>query len=325
MENGRDKTWGGANYKLAGVIAAAVPNAANTLAAIQKWVYNEKTFQLSDVLDAFRSGYYDKESTEEKVTEKQLLYDKIKDKFQNHSPKFGNKEAALDNIMEWLLNTFYDTVKESQALAEEIFLNPVKEGEEKRITSLRALAGYAGKSLKEEFGKDFNINITAGMGTFELFDIFGGGNAASADRENIGDPIARNFAPQAGSTTYSIGHLLSSFKNLGLDRFAGGVITDLCLEEGDLKANGKDMIGSIIEYFMKNNGNMMSITISDREMLQYIYTLCEKYRNGDESVKKELKQYERVNVRVGGFQMPFITLPEEMQKTYIERPISATI
>ncbi len=317
MENGRDKTWGGANYKLAGIIAAAVPNTANTLAAIEKWVYDKKEFKLSDVLDAFRYSY----TSEDK--EKQEIFSKIKSKFQTDSPKFGNKEKALDNIMEWLLSSFYDSVKESQDLAEEIFLYPIKDGQEKRIKSLRALAGYAGKSLKEEFGKDFNINITAGMGTFELFDIFGGGNAASADRDKAGDPIARNFAPMAGSTKFSIGHLLSSFKNLGLDRFAGGVITDLCLEEADLADNGEKIIASILENFMKHGGNMMSITVSDREELKHIYNLCEDYRNGDEYSGKELKKYERVNVRVGGFQMPFITLPQQMQLTYIERPMSA--
>lgn len=320
MKNGRDKTWGGADYKLAGVIAAAVPNAVNTLAAIQKWVYDKKEIKLSDVLDAFRNGYTDKESSE-----KQALYNEIKTKFQKHSPKFGNNEEESNKIMKWMLDTFYKSVKESQALGEDVFLNPIKEGDEKRIVSLRALAGYAGNSLKEEFGKDFTINITAGMGTFELFDIFGGGNAASADRENIGDPIARNFAPQAGSTKYSIGHLLTSFNNLGLNRFAGGVITDICLEEEDLKASGKDMITSILEFFMENGGNMLSVTISDRAELKHIYDLCQQYRNGDTKVKAELKKYERVNVRVGGFQMPFITLPAKMQETYIIRPISSKL
>lgn len=320
MKNGRDKTWGGADYKLAGVIPAAVPNAVNTLAAIQKWVYEKKEIKLSDVLDAFRNGYVDKDDVE-----RQAVYNDIKTKFQTQSPKFGNNEEPVNNIMQWMVTIFYNSVKESQTLAEEVFLNPIKNGDEKRIVSLRALAGYAGNSLKEEFGEEFTINITAGMGTFELFDIFGGGNAASADRENIGDPIARNFAPQAGSTKYSIGHLLKSFSNLGLNRFAGGVITDICLEEDDLKNNGKAVVASILEFFMENGGNMLSVTIADRTELEHIYKLCQKYKNGDKSVKTELKKYERVNVRVGGFQMPFITLPEKMQETYIKRPISSTL
>jgi len=320
MKSGRDKTLGGADYKLAGVIAAAVPNAVNTLAAIQKWVYDKKEIKLADVLDAFRNGYVDKNDPE-----KQELFNDIKTKFQKNSPKFGNNEKSLNKIMEWMLTTFYNQVKESQALAEEVFLNPIKKGNEERIISLRALAGYAGNSLKEEFGKEFTIHITSGMGTFELFDIFGGGNAASADRDNIGDPIARNFAPQAGSTKYSTGHLLTSFGNLGLDRFAGGVITDICLEEEDLKAGGKNMVASILEFFIENGGNMLSLTISDRAELEHIYDLCQKYRKGDETLKSELKKYERVNVRVGGFQMPFITLPAKMQEAYLKRPISSKL
>ncbi len=315
MKCGRDKTWGGADFKLAGIIPAAVPDTANQLAAIKKWVYDKKEFQLADVLDAFRQAYKSTNAAQ------QELFNKIKRKFQTESPKFGNNDKESGEMMQWLLNTFYDCVKESHSLAEEVFLNPPKKGDEERIKSLRALAGYAGKSLKEEFGENFKINISAGMGTFELFDIFGGGNAASVDRNNSGDPIARNFAPMVGTTDFSVGHLLSSFKNLGLNRFAGGAITDLCLEEHDLEKNGRDIIKSIIRNFIQNEGNMMTITVSDKELLNLIYSLCEKNRIGDKEAKKELKKYEQVSVRVGGFQMPFITLPPMMQKSYIDRPM----
>ena len=316
MESGRDKTWGGADYKLAGIIPAAIPDAVNTLAAIKKWVYDKKEFELADVLDAFRNSYTSNNRIQQKT------FNKIRNRFQTASPKFGNNDKESDAIMQWMLDTFCDCVKESQALAEEVFLYPPKKGDEARIKSLRALAGYAGKSLKEEFGENFNVNITAGMGTFELYDIFGGGNAASADRNKAGDPIARNFAPFVGTTNYSIGHLLSSFKKMGLDRFAGGVITDLCLEESDLEKNGSAIIKSIIKNFVHNEGNMMSITVSDKKLLGLIYDLCERNRGGNEQAKIELKQYEKVSVRVGGFQMPFVTLPPAMQLSYIDRPMS---
>lgn len=316
MENGRDKTWGGAKYKLAGIIPAGVPNAANTLAAIKKWVYDRDEFKLEDVLEAFRYSYLSESS------KKQKTFNIIKKSFHTESPKFGNNDTASNEIMEWLVNTYYECVKESQALAEEVFLYPPQKEDLERITSLRALAGYSGQSLKEEFGEDFKINITAGMGTFELFDIFGGGNSASADREKAGEPLARNFAPMVGSTNYSVGHLLSSLKNLGLERFAGGVITDLCFDENELINYGPDIIKSVIKNFIENNGNMMSVTISEKTLLNKIYELCEKNNNGDLAAKKELKKYDRVSVRVGGFQMPFITLPPVMQLSYIDRPIS---
>lgn len=316
MKTGRDKTWGGADYKLAGIIPAAVPDTVNTLSAIKKWVYNKKEFTLADVLDAFRSSYTSTDKSE------QAKFNKIKLLFQIDSPKFGNNDNESVEMMQQVLNIFYDCVEASQALAREVFLYPPQKGDEERIVSMRALAGYAGKSLKEEFGDDFIIHITAGMGTFELFDIFGGGNAACADRAKAGDPIARNFAPMVGTTNFSIGHLISSFKTLGLNRFAGGVITDLCLEEKDLEKNGPAIIQSVIRHFMMNEGNMMTITISDKKLLNTVYDLCEKNRNGDEAAKKELKKYEHISVRVGGFQMPYVTLPPAMQLSYIDRPMS---
>ena len=73
---------------------------------------------------------------------------------------------------------------------------------------------------------------------------------------------------------------------------------------------------------MHNDGNMMTVTISDKKLLSLIYSLCEKNRGGDEAAKKELKKYEQISVRVGGFQMPFVTLPPAMQLSYIDRPMS---
>lgn len=46
MENGRDKTWGGSDYRLGGVVAAGAPDAANTLAAIKKWVFKRRSSSL---------------------------------------------------------------------------------------------------------------------------------------------------------------------------------------------------------------------------------------------------------------------------------------
>lgn len=317
MENGRDKTWGGSDYRLGGVVAAGAPDAANTLAAIEKWVYTKKEFRLTDVVDAMRNSY--NAGGDEA---KQKVYDRIKVCFQSESPKFGNNEKDVNDIMKWMLDTFYECVQDSKGLAEEIFLKrPTKENA-KRIAGLRALAGYSGRSMEEEFGKDFGIKFTTGLGTFELFDLIGGGNAASADRTHAGDPIARNFAPQVGSTNYGVGHLLSSFKDFGLDRFASGVVTDLCLEEKDLEKDADKKILAIIRHFVSNHGNMMTLTISDREQLAHIYELCEAHRNGDEKAGKELRKYEGVNVRVGGYQVPFITLPKVHQQKYIERPVS---
>ena len=319
MQKGRDKTWGGAKYRLGGIIAAGVPDTINTIAALKKWVYMEKEFKFSDVTDALRSSF-----NAQGDKEKQCLFDTIKKKFQEDSPKFGNNDPGLNDIMKWLLDTYYECVQESKKLAEEIFLKKPLPKDEKRITGLRYLAGYSGKSMEEEFGKDFEIKMTAGFGTFELFVLMGDGNAASADREKAGAPLARNFAPQEGTVKYSASHLLSSFKNIGLNRFAGGVITDICLEENDLAKDPKvaeDQIAAIIDNFVKNGGNMMTLTISDKEKLLHIYNLCENARNGDEEAQKELHKYEHVNVRVAGYQAPFITLPSQHQLCYIQRPV----
>jgi len=60
------------------------------------------------------------------------------------------------------------------------------------------------------------------------------------------------------------------------------------------------------------------------DRLEEIYRLCEDVWGG----KKEpsvLDQYNQMSVRVGGFQAPFVTLPEEQQKDYLKRSISGRV
>ena len=233
LRTGRDRTWGGAKYRLAGIVGSGAPDVVNTLAAIKKWVYDQKVFRMADVINAFRYNY--QTSGDPEKQEQQKLYDEIKVKFQSESPKFGNNDPEINEITKWFLDAFYDCIQQSKQLVEDVFLYPPKtEADLKRITSLRYLAGYSGKSMKEEYGEDFDIKFTVGAGTFALYNIMGYGSAATADRDHAGQPIAPNFSPIPGTTKYSIGHLLASFEGLGLHRFAAGVITDVCLEETDL-------------------------------------------------------------------------------------------
>ena len=326
MNTGRDKTWGGSDYRLAGVISAGVPQTISTLAAIKKWVFckgdknPDNKFLISEVLDALRNDYKSENKAENE------RFATMKKMFRSASPKFGSNDPETNEISKWLLDTFYQSVQDSKKLGKEIFYNDLPKDKEKarQIISLRALAGYAGSSLKEEFYKDFkNFNITAGIGTFELFVLIGMGNAASADRLR-GEPLARNFAPIAANQDFSVGHILSSFKDLGLDRFGGGVITDICVDKNTYPKEEKMKLAffeNIISHFLKHKGNMLTVTVANPIELQKIYDLCEEARSGDQKALDNLHKYNNVNVRVAGYQAPFITLPKPHQEKYVERSI----
>ncbi len=322
MESGRDKSWGGSEYRLAGVVSAGIPQTVNTLAAIEKWVYQKKEFSIGEVTDALRFNFDAGEDRDQ-----QQRYDQIKGKFQSWSPKFGGSEKEDERateIMTWLLGELSESVKSSVALAELVFLKKPSPKDEKRIVSLRAMAGYSGLSMEEEFGEDFRIRFTTGVGTFELFNLMGNGSAATSDREG-GDPLTRNFSPIIGSTESTASHILSTFGDLGLHRFGAGVVTDVCLDQNELSENEEEAIQTIealIKFFHCHNGNMLTLSITNQSDLENIYDLCERYRAGDQQARSELRRYESYNVRVAGYQAPFITLPKQHQERYIQRPVA---
>ncbi|NOU16985.1 MAG: formate acetyltransferase [Bacteroidales bacterium] len=310
LEKGRDKSWGGAKYNLGGTVLGGVPDMVNTAAAIKKWVFDQKKYKLSDVLMALRFNYTAGDTGDFKT---QRLFDSIKVDFFTNSPQFGN-DSETNDIAKFILDTFVNAVNQSKALANKVFLDP-KGDSNKQICALRAIAGYYGKALQTIL-PDFDLKFTAGMGTFEQYNWQGAGNAASASR-NTGDPLAPNFTPASGTWHTSPANLIETFSQLGLNRFAAGVITDICLESDAL-------LDGIIKTFVQKNGGMLTITIASPQY-QEIYEIA-KAANLIENptvASEKLLKYSDIMVRVGGWNAPFITLPISHMENYINRPVKS--
>jgi pyruvate-formate lyase len=309
LEKGIDKTWGGADYTIAGIVFIAMPNVANSLAAIKEWVYDKKEYTLAEVVGALRHDFKGSEREE-----------KMKRDFEQ-SPKFGNNQEEVDEIMTWLLTEVYEAVQEAEEISDYIFLTvPETPEEASRVKRLRHMAEYEGPSMKERFGKDFNIAFTAGCGTFGQYAHFGIGCAASADGRGKDQPVAPNFSPYSGTAYNGEGAILESLKNLGLNKYGTGVMLDICLEEKD---TNEDKVVEMMKKFMRCNGSIMSLTIVGHKEIEKIYELCNEVREGKKA-PSVLYEYNDISVRVGGWNGPFVTLTKVQQENYIKRMIRTT-
>jgi formate C-acetyltransferase len=319
LERGRDKAWGGTEYNIGGTILVGVPNMVNTVCAIKKWVFDTEKYALGDVLSAFRYNFVAPSQTDPAL---QRTYDSIRVDFATNSPVFGNNDPEANAVARWILDDYFDAVTSAKKLADRIFLRkPADPGEERYVRRLRYIAGYFGESFQEKFGPGFNIKFTAGCGTFEQYPLQGAGIAGSADR-SAGAPLAPNFSPPPGTADRGIGNLLASFRGLGLDRMGAGVITDICLDES---YNDPEVILGIIEQFIENRGNMLTLMIGSRADYETMYELslaATKMADRREAVKK-LEEYIGINVRVGGWHAPFVTMSLDQQENYINRPANA--
>lgn len=319
MKQGRDKSWGGAEYNLGGTILIGIPDMINTITAIKKWVFDKKKYSLQDVLDAMRSNF---QSPVKENVILQKKYDNIRIDFNTNTSKFGENDKDTNEIATFIAETYCNAVKSSKRLADKVFLLPLRglpEKEKTEVLRLRKICGYYSESLQNRFGKDFNIRFTAGCGTFEQYPLQGLGIVASPDR-NSNDPLAPNLSPYPGTVQKPAAYILESLKALNLKKFAAGAMTDLCI---DYKANNAEHIQGIIEKFIESDGNMMTLAVGNREEYQTIYELSVTASKSEDEVSKaayeKLEQYKHINVRVGGWQAPFISMSLDQQKNYILR------
>lgn len=314
MEKGADKASGGANHNLAGVVLGAVPDMVNELAAIQLWVFEKKKYSLEQVCEAIRENFgVDNNNLS---PEKMELYKSIQVDFDTNSPKFGDNDVDADRITCDILDMFYRCVGKSASFGKKLFQDEAPEREWRRIASLRALAGYYGLPL----GMTFNIKmkITAGFGTFEQYNWQGRSAAASPNRLT-GMPIAPNFSPVPGTTHAGIMGVINSLSKFRLERFAAGTITDICLEEENTTP---EIISEILWDFIRKYGAMMTIAVGSSEKYKEIYEAVKESMNMDGAkAAQKLAPYANINVRIGGWQTPFITLPLDHMENYIKRPV----
>lgn len=315
MKNGRDKAWAGADYNLGGVIYGGIPNVVNTMAALKKWVYDKKKYTIELVCDAFRNNYICVDPTQKKIQEQ---YNAIIVDFNTNPPKFGNNDPIADEITKKVCDLCYDTAMKSAKFGKRVFQEPVSSDEWTNIIALRNLAGYYGTSLSNKYEK-FKMKITVGMGTFEQYNWQGRGIAASADRRS-GEPLAPNFSPKPGTTQQGVIGLFESFSKLGMERFAGGVITDICLEADN---TDKTVIKNLLNLSLEKQVPMYTISIGSKNLYREIYetVLAANSMSNKDEAANILAPYAGVNVRIGGWQTPFITLPISHMKNYIQRPV----
>jgi len=326
MEKGRDKAAGGAYHNLGGLILGSVPDMVNQLAALQRWVYEEKKYSLELVCEAIRENFGKnklspdkKESEEEKILResKNSQYNEISNDFDNDSPKFGNNDAKADALTCQVLELFYQCVQESAKFGKYLFQDVHPEKEWRKVASLRSLAGYYGLPLGMTY--DIKMKITAGLGTFEQYNWQGRGAAASANRPD-GMPIAPNFSPVPGTVDQGIMGTLSSLSKFNLNRFAAGVITDICLKDESVTP---DIVQQVIHEFIVQGGGMMTMAIGTSDLYQEIYKVTqEALKKSEADAVAMLLPYAGVNVRIGGWQTPFITLPLDHMENYIKRPMN---
>ena len=97
MEQGRDCTRGGAKYNYIGVQGVGVVDAADSLTAVRRLVFEEKTVTARELLDALRDNFGKEELLRQRII--------------HRIPKYGNDIEEADEMVGWVAGVYCDCVK----------------------------------------------------------------------------------------------------------------------------------------------------------------------------------------------------------------------
>lgn len=320
LERGVDQSMGGADYNIIANLAFAVPNTANALANIKKYVFDEETkrWSLKEVADALRSNWgmsvVRNEYEQQDVNDDQLKdkYYQMRRAFLESEIKFGNNNSYVDDIASEIMDNWYWSCKQAEALAKKAFLSKSGDAEGDK---LRMMANYPASSLKATMREDLEIYFTSGSGTFGQYSSMGKGVNASSDGRAANESLVPNCSPMAGTARNGLTGLFKTLQKLKLGRFGCAVVTDIRIDGIN---QDPYFFKHLIEEWTSNGGSMLTVSVLSTNDVLEMLRLTDRIRNNPLAVE-ELRKYADRFCRVGGWNSGFICLPRPQQRDHLLR------
>ena len=97
LESGKDVTEGGAKYNRTGMQACGTANVGDSLMAIKKLCFDDKTVSLRELYDALQANW--------------VGYEQLRQTVINDVPHYGNNVKEVDDLAAWGLGTFADIIR----------------------------------------------------------------------------------------------------------------------------------------------------------------------------------------------------------------------
>lgn len=318
LERGVDQSLGGADYNIISNLAFAVPNAANALANIKKYVFEQKRWTLKEVADALRANWglapvrNEYESLPESDEQTKNKYFEMRQAFLAEGPKFGNNDKYVDDIARTIMDHWYGSCKTAEKLARKTFLSPPDDQE---AASLRMIANYTGPSLKEALRPDFEIHFTSGSGTFGQYSSMGKGVSASADGRAANDSLVPNCSPMAGSAINGLSGLFDTLNSLDLTRFGCAVVTDIRIDGVHQRPA---YFADLVKEWKEKGGSMLTVSVLSTSDVLEMLRISDRVRVDPKQIGS-LEPYADYFCRVGGWNSCFVCLPRPQQRDHLLR------
>lgn len=187
----------------------------------------------------------------------------------NRTPKYGNDDPEADAILTRFFSDFCDR------------------------------ADYWNQEIDE-------LQVTAGVATFENYPRFGQHCWASFDGRVAHEAVSSNYSPAVGRDREGITAAVVSATKPDLSRLNNGCPVDLRVSfNKSSREESAQLLSSFIRSFRDLGGNTMTITKVDIETLK--------------KAQQEPEKYLSLRVRLGGLTVYFVQLAKEQQDEYMRR------
>jgi formate C-acetyltransferase len=147
VKEAKDLTEGGARYILHAPLLAGLADAANSLAAIRKVVFEDKALTMAELIALLESNFEGREDI------RQMLINRV--------PKYGNDDDYVDDIVLRILNT-YTTLIDERAKKQDWILFPCGAGTFERYILLGKHVGATPDGRKSADWIAANCNPSVG-------------------------------------------------------------------------------------------------------------------------------------------------------------------
>lgn len=108
LEKGRGVFWGGARYNNIQLECIGITNAADSLAAIKKIVFEDKKITFEELRNILKSNFNER--------------DDIRAYLKNSVPKFGNDDDYVDNIRTDITQYLFNELRKQKSIIEGIYI-----------------------------------------------------------------------------------------------------------------------------------------------------------------------------------------------------------
>ena len=294
---GRGKTIqeGGAVYNFTGPQGFGIANIADSLYAIKKLVFEEKSVTLAEYKQALAQNFGQAQTNAEEITTavvKQLAKQGIKLSEQDIA-------AIYRKTAEELPKTGSDLLKKIEALPK--FGNDIDE-----VDQLARDAAYTYTRPLEQYKNPRGGRFQAGLYPVSANVPLGAQTGATPDGRLAHTPVADGVSPAAGRDIKGPTAAANSVSRLDHFIASNGTLYNMKFHPSALKGTqGLENFVALIRAYFDQKGSHMQFNVVSREVLQ--------------DAQKHPENYKNLVVRVAGYSALFTTLSRSLQDDIINR------